>query len=60
VVLASLGFFLGPAILAIIAAALVDDGAPLQLAVTAGAFVGGMAAAWLIGRILGFSGRKPP
>jgi hypothetical protein len=54
-VLGSVGFFLGPVLLAIAAAALFDDGGPLQLAATAGALVGGMAVAWLVGRLFGFS-----
>ena len=54
-VLGSIAFFIGPILLAISAAALFDDGAPIQLAATAGALVGGMSIAWLIGRLFGFS-----
>ncbi len=59
-ILGSIGFFLGPIVLAITAASLFDDGALLQLAAGAGALVGGMAAAWLVGRLLGFSREDPP
>jgi hypothetical protein len=59
-ILGSIGFFLGPILLAIITASLFDDGGPLQLAATAVALVGGMSIAWLVGRLFGFSREDPP
>jgi len=59
-ILGSIAFFIGPVLLAIIAASLFDDGDPFQLAAAAGALVGGMTIAWLVGRVLGFSREDPP
>ena len=58
VVLGSVGFFLGPVILAIIAAAVFDERADLQLAAAFAALASGIAIAWLVGRLLGFSGEE--
>lgn len=60
VVLGSFAFFLGPVVLAILAAAIFDDSGSLQLAATSVALIGGMALAWLVGRLLGFSGEEKP
>jgi hypothetical protein len=60
VIIGSIGFFLGPIVLAIAAAALFDDGALVQVVAAGGALVVGMAAAWLVGRAFGFSKESPP
>lgn len=58
VVLGSFAFFLGPIVLAIFAAAIFDDSGGLQLVAAFAALTGGMALAWLMGRLLGFSGEE--
>lgn len=60
VVLGSSAFFLGPIVLAILAAAIFDDCSSLQLFAAFAALIGGMALAWVAGRLLGFSGEERP
>jgi len=58
VVLGSMAFFLGPVLLAIATAAIFDDNGTVQFAATAAALGGGMAIAWLAGRLFGFSRKE--
>lgn len=58
VVLGSIGFFLGPVLLAIVASAKFNDNGGLQFVAALAALIGGMALAWLFGRLLGFSGEE--
>jgi len=59
-ILGSIGFFLGPVVLAIAAAAIFDDNRSLQLVAGSGSLLIGMAGAWVVGRVLGFSRESPP
>jgi hypothetical protein len=58
VVLGSMAFFLGPILLAIAAAAIFDDNGAVQFAATTAALGIGMVAAWLAGRLFGFSHKE--
>lgn len=58
VVLGSMAFFLGPVLLAIAAASIFDDNGAVQFAATTAALGGGMAIAWLAGRLFGFSRKE--
>jgi len=58
VVLGSAAFFLGPVLLAIGATAIFDSNGATQFAAAAAGLLGGMAAAWLVGRLFGFSPKE--
>lgn len=58
VVLGSMAFFIGPILLAIAAAAIFDDNGAVQFVATTIALGGGMALAWLAGRLFGFSRKE--
>jgi hypothetical protein len=58
VVIGSMAFFLGPVLVAIAAAAIFNSNGATQFAAACAGLLGGMAIAWLAGRLFGFSRKE--